>query len=73
MNKSGIHRKKRDYRNAFALFAWPRGKDFLEEIKIGIEIEKWCEENLKDDFTAANDGIYIYEEVDAVAFKMRWT
>lgn len=73
MNKSGIHKKKRDYRNAFALFAWPRGKDFLEEIKISIEIEKWCEENLKDDFTAANDGVYIYEEIDAVAFKMRWT
>lgn len=73
MNKSGIHKKKRDYRNAFALFPWPYRKDFIETIKIGIEIEKWCEENLKDDFTAANDGIYIYEEIDAVAFKMRWT
>lgn len=72
MNKSGIHRKKRDYRNAYARFLWPYRKDFIEAIKIGIEIEKWCEENLKDDFTAGDFAIYIYEESDAVAFKLRW-
>ena len=73
MNKSGIHKKKRDYRNAFALFPWPYRNDFIEEYEKSVEIEKWCEENLKDDFTAADAGIYIYEEADAVAFKMRWT
>lgn len=71
MNKSRIHKKKRDYRNAF-LFHWPMGKDFIEDIRLSIEIEKWCEENLNNDFTAANDGIYIYELDDIMAYKLRW-
>lgn len=72
MNKSGQHRKRRDYRYALAFFSWPHGKDFLKEIEMANEIEKWCEENLEDDWTAANDGVFIYKETDAIAFKLRW-
>ena len=39
---------------------------------MALEIEKWCKENLIDDFTAADSGLYIYEELDALAFKLRW-
>jgi len=65
------HTKKRDYRNA-VLFHWPKGKDFLEDIAMAKEIEKWCDENLLDDFTAADMGIYIYEQHDMMAYKLRW-
>lgn len=72
MNKSGIHRKKRDHRYSFAFFSWPTCKNMLELTTITNEIERWCEKNLRDDFTCADAGIHIYEEIDAVAFKMRW-
>ena len=66
------HTKKRNFRNAI-LFHWPMGKDFIEDIRLSTEIEEWCEENLHDDFTSGNDGIYIYEIDDMMAYKLRWT
>ena len=72
MNKSGKHRKKRDHLNAFALFPWRCSLNYATDFDSWQEMEKWCEDNLEDDWTAADAGIYIYEESDAVAFKLRW-
>ena len=68
---SRAHKKKRKCEDAF-LFYWPRGMNFLEETDLAREVVQWCEENLEDDYTDANDGIFIYEETDAIAFKLVW-
>lgn len=65
------HTKKRDHRDA-NLFMWPVGYDFIEAVRLANEIEKWCDENLLDDFTCGDAGIYVYEDWDIMAYKLRW-
>lgn len=65
------HTKKRDYRDA-VLFYWPYRKNFSVEIKLADEIEEWCDKNLLNDFTIGNAGIYVYEDWDIMAYKLRW-
>ena len=54
------------------LFEWPIRVNFLEVWELSNEIEDWCKENLHGKFTCGDDGVYIYEEDDATAFKLRW-
>ena len=43
-----------------------------KKIATSEEIKKWCEENLLGYVLVGNISIYIEQEEDAVAFKLRW-
>ena len=62
---------KRHYSQAI-FFPWPYRKNFLDEITLTIEMDEWCRNNLNGYFTTANDGMYIYDKEDAIAFKLYW-
>lgn len=62
---------KRNIRDAI-LFRWPYLGNFLEEIRLAIEIEEWCKAILSGPFTAGDAGLYIYKTSDAVLYRMRW-
>lgn len=66
-----MEEKKRNYLDA-RCFIWPHFKNIIDLLDFELLVEKWCEENLNDDFTIGNEGVYIYEEEDIVAFKIRW-
>jgi|TARA_R110000803_G_scaffold147039_1_gene212701 hypothetical protein len=37
-----------------------------------IDINKWCEENLSNEFSIGASSAYIKTEEDSMAFKLRW-
>lgn len=63
--------KKQYYGWAF-LFLWPLGQNYIDSDKSNAEILKWCEENLQGKFEATDAGLYIYNELDVMAYKLRW-
>jgi len=64
--------KKQYYGWAF-LFTWPLGGYYIDTDKSNAEILKWCKENLQGIFEVTDAGLYIYNEVDVMAYKLRWT
>lgn len=63
--------KKQYYGWAF-LFKWPLGGNYKDSEKSNAKILKWCEINLQGIFEVTDAGLYIYDDSDAMAYKLRW-
>ena len=66
MTISGVHRKKRHHSEGtfFKDPYNPRSSDPILRDWTCLAVWKWCEENLTDDWTFVNEGLYIYEDCD---------
>lgn len=49
---------------------WFRKKLNSKEI---FKVAEWCDENLKDDYLVGVNASGFEDELDAMAFKLRWT
>ncbi|KKN44290.1 hypothetical protein LCGC14_0694950 [marine sediment metagenome] len=64
--------EKKQYNGWAYLFMWPLGENYIDSEKSNAEILVWCEKNLQGIFEVTDMGLYIYDNLDVMAYKMRW-
>ena len=64
--------EKKQYPGWAYLFMWPLGGNYIDSEKSNAEILVWCEKNLQGIFEVTDMGLYIYDDSDVMAYKLRW-
>lgn len=59
-----------DENGSSTCFQWPYLGDYDKEVKLWYEMEEWCEKNCKGRFISRNSGLYIFNDNEAMRFRL---